>query len=155
AALPDDVRAIAQQNLDAGKDLQAPDLVEPRPGFPDWTIATPPPADVLRSYYREAEQQFHISWAYLAAIHFVETRMGRIHGNSTAGAQGPMQFTPSTWAAYGGGGNINDNHDAIIAAARYLAAAGGPSNMDRALFAYNHSNNYVAAIKLYAQVMLA
>jgi membrane-bound lytic murein transglycosylase B len=85
----------------------------------------------------------------------VESKTGRIHGNSPAGATGPMQFDPVTFAAYGKGGNINDNHDAILAAARYLADSGGPANMDKALFAYNHDNGYVAAVKGYAQVMLA
>jgi membrane-bound lytic murein transglycosylase B len=81
--------------------------------------------------------------------------MGRIHGNSSAGAQGPMQFIPSTWAAYGAGGDIDSDHDAILAAGRFLAATGGPSDMDRALFAYNHSQAYVAAVEAYARVMLA
>ncbi len=79
--------------------------------------------------------------------------MGRIRGNSTAGAQGPMQFIPSTWAAYGAGGDVNDNHDAIMAAGRYLKASGGAPNIDRALFSYNPSNHYVTAIKAYASVM--
>ncbi len=34
-------------------------------------------------------------WYYLAAINLIETRMGRIDGLSTAGAQGPMQFLPA------------------------------------------------------------
>ena len=37
----------------------------------------------------------------------VETRFGRVNGASTAGAQGPMQFLPSTFAAYGNGGDIH------------------------------------------------
>lgn len=153
AALPDDVRTVVQANLDAGGALQV--LTDPQPQLPDWTILAPPPAVELLGYYQEAERTFGISWAYLAAIHFVETRMGRIHGNSSAGAQGPMQFIPSTWAAYGDGGDVQDNHDAIQGAARYLAASGGPRDMARALYAYNPSTRYVTAIDGYAQLMLA
>jgi membrane-bound lytic murein transglycosylase B len=65
-----------------------------------------------------------------------------------------MQFIPSTWAAYGRGGDIDDDHDAILAAGRFLAANGGPADMDRALFAYNRSHAYVAAVDDYARVML-
>ncbi len=65
-----------------------------------------------------------------------------------------MQFIPSTWAVYGEG-DINDDHDAIRAAARYLKAAGGPGNMDKAIFAYNPSDAYVTAIQRYAGVIMA
>jgi membrane-bound lytic murein transglycosylase MltF len=93
-------------------------------------------------------------WEYLAAIHLVETRMGRIHGTSTAGAQGPMQFIPETWEIYGAG-DIYDDRDAIRAAARYLADRGAPGVMPQALFSYNNDNRYVAAIESYAQVLRA
>ena len=80
--------------------------------------------------------------------------MGRIHSPSTAGAVGPMQFLPATWAAYGHG-DIHNDHDAIQAAARYLKANGAPAAMDRALFRYNPSQHYVRAVTAYAQVLLA
>ena len=51
----------------------------------------PPPARLL-AYYRAAEARFGVGWAYLAAINFIETSMGRVRGTSVAGAQGPMQF---------------------------------------------------------------
>ncbi len=153
AALPPDVAPWVQANLDASAALSR--LTPPQTELPDWTILTPPPADVLRGYYAEAEQQSGIPWAYFASIHFLETRMGRIRGNSTAGAQGPMQFIPSSWAAHGNGGDVNDNRDAILAAARYLKVAGGPGDMDKAIFAYNHDSGYVRAVQAYAQNMLA
>ena len=53
-----------------------------------------------------------MDWEVLAAIMLVETRMGRIHSRSSAGAQGPMQFLPATWEAYGLGGDVHDAHDA-------------------------------------------
>jgi len=153
AALPSDVAPWVQANLDASAALSK--LTPAQTELPDWSILTPPPADTLRGYYAEAEQQSGIPWAYLAAIHFLETRTGRIRGNSTAGAQGPMQFIPSSWAAYGNGGDVNDNRDAILAAGRYLKAAGGPADMDKAIFAYNHDSGYVTAVKAYAHNMLA
>lgn len=119
------------------------------PTLPAWEIADPEPAAALVSYYREAEQLTGIGWNYLAAINLQETRMGRIRGTSTAGAQGPMQFLPSTWASCCTG-DIHDPHDAIIGAARYLAASGGPSNMAKALNQYNPSKPYVAAVTAYA-----
>jgi hypothetical protein len=53
AVLPDDVRTVTQSNLDAGRGLQV--LVEAQPGFPDWTIMSPPPADQLRLTARAAQ----------------------------------------------------------------------------------------------------
>jgi membrane-bound lytic murein transglycosylase B len=94
-----------------------------------------------------------VHWTYLAAINLVETRMGRIRGVSSAGAQGPMQFLPSTWDIYGAGGDINDPRDAIHAAARLLRANGAPGDMANALWHYNPSDSYVGAVSEYAAIM--
>jgi membrane-bound lytic murein transglycosylase B len=65
-----------------------------------------------------------------------------------------MQFLPSTWNERGiGKGDIDDPHDAIQAAARYLVRRGGPADMDKALHGYNRSPNYVRAVSLYAEIM--
>ena len=109
------------------------------------------PADVLRRHYRAAQRRFGVHWSVLAAINLVETGYNRIRSNSTAGAQGPMQFIPSTWRAYGMGGNIHRPRDAIMGAANYLKASGAPGDYDRALYAYNHSSLYVKAVKRYAR----
>ena len=152
-ALPEKTRAAVTGSLDAGKQLRL--LSGPVPkSLPDWKIVAPASIEDLLGFYKEAEAEFGIPWYYLASIHLVETRMGRIRGLSSAGAQGPMQFIPSTWARYGSG-DINSDHDSILAAARYLKAAGAPDDMPRALFAYNHSQAYVNALTLYAEVMKA
>jgi len=151
AALPDAQRETVKLSLEAGKQLRS--LTGPIPTrLPDWRIVEAAPIDELLAYYKEAQDVFGIDWQYLASIHLVETRMGRIRGLSSAGAQGPMQFMPGTWAMYGKG-DVNDNHDAILAAARYLKAAGAPGNMQKALFAYNHSQFYVNALIDYADAM--
>jgi membrane-bound lytic murein transglycosylase B len=151
AALPPDVRAVATANLDATADLRA--TVIPRTDLPTaWRIVAPAPLDDLLRYYHDADAEFGVPWSYLAAIHLVETRMGRIRGTSVAGAQGPMQFMPGTWAAYGEG-DVNSDRDAIRAAARYLRANGAPANMANALFRYNNSQRYVRAVTAYAEVM--
>jgi len=147
--LPEWLRPIAQANVDAGAELRA--MTTPKTDLPPWRILTPPAPEELERYYHQAEEATHVPWAYLAAVHLVETRMGRIRGTSTAGAQGPMQFLPGTWARWGGGGDINDPHDAIMAAGRYLAASGAPGDLHKALYAYNHSEHYVRAVTLYAQ----
>jgi Transglycosylase SLT domain len=153
--LPAEVQPIVTANERAGRDLEALGRQGPRPGhLPDWHIVSPPPVEVLRSYYAEAEAATGIPWAYFASIHLVETRLGRIRGTSSAGAQGPMQFIPETWARYGQG-DINDNHDAILAAARLLQANGAPGDLGRALFRYNNSEQYVDAVQAYAQLMLS
>jgi soluble lytic murein transglycosylase-like protein len=153
AALPPEVVTAATANMDATADLRA--TVVPGPDLPTaWKIVDPAPLADLARYYREAEAEFGVPWAYLAAIHLVETRMGRIRGTSVAGAQGPMQFLPGTWAAYGEG-DINSDRDSIRAAARYLRANGAPGRMADALFRYNRSQRYVRAVTAYAEVMRA
>ena len=106
--------------------------------FPHWRIVSPPPPRRLLVYFRRAAARYRLAWQYLAAIELVETRMGRIHGLSPAGAKGPMQFMPATWAEYGDG-NINSQHDSIMAAARFLAANGARGNIAGALLHYNPS----------------
>jgi len=122
--------------------------------LPPWRIVAPPPADELRAYYEEAEAATGVHWSYLAAINLVETRMGRISGVSSAGAQGPMQFMPATWAEWGQG-DVHDHRDAIMAAGRYLRWGGMPGDVNGALFRYNRDMRYVDAIRTYAEQMQA
>jgi hypothetical protein len=153
AALPADLVDVVTTHLEARRDLAA---MHPNPSdkVPAWEIRAPEPVDALLTYYREAEAATGIEWEYLAAINLVETGFGRIHGLSVAGAQGPMQFLPTTWDERGiGEGDINDPHDAIQAAARYLVRRGGPGDMERALRGYNNSPNYVRAVMRYADLM--
>lgn len=144
--------AEARANVTAGQKLAS--LV--RPVEPPVTFRTrrPQPAGVLLRHYKKAERRFGVAWEVLAAINSVETRFGRIKSPSYAGAQGPMQFIPSTWAAYGLGGNVHDPHDAIMGAANYLRASGAPDDYGAALFAYNRADAYVDAIWLYAKQIM-
>ena len=154
ARLPAHLRAPARANANAVADLVAMITPLPAGSRPGWRIVAPAPAHELLGFYREAGAEYGIGWEYLAAIHLVETRLGRIRGTSSAGAQGPMQFMPGTWAQYGEG-DVDDDRDAIRAAARYLKAMGGPADMDRALRRYNDSARYVRAIQAHAAVLRA
>jgi soluble lytic murein transglycosylase-like protein len=150
AAVSPSVRPAIQANLGAAQ--QIGDLNGISTGVPHWKIIAPPAPETLLSYYQQAEQTYGVAWQYLAAINLIETNMGRIQGLSSAGAQGPMQFMPSTWAYYGHG-DVNNPQDAIMAAGRYLHAHGAPQDMTRAVYAYNPSMLYVRAVQLYAQQM--
>jgi membrane-bound lytic murein transglycosylase B len=120
------------------------------------------PAGYLR-LYRHASARHRISWPVLAAIGKVESDHGRASlpgvrsGSNWAGACGPMQLgcvphskAGNAWARYGHG-NVYDPAQAIPAAARYLVDHGARHNLDRALFAYNHSWSYVAKVKQLAR----
>jgi membrane-bound lytic murein transglycosylase B len=149
--IPASLQATYDRNVDARRQLTA--LAETRDTVPAWRIVSPAPPDELLGYYRAAEAAFGVGWNYLAAINLVETRFGSVNGVSTAGAQGPMQFMPSTFAAYGDGGDIHSARDSIMAAGRYLAANGFVSDPDHALFRYNNADEYVRAINDYAAVL--
>jgi membrane-bound lytic murein transglycosylase B len=119
-------------------------------------------ADIPPSYlrlYRQAAIRNRIPWSVLAAIGKVESDHGRVRlpgvrsGSNWAGACGPMQIgcvphskAGNAWARYGHG-RPHDPANAIPAAARYLVDHGARRNLDRALYAYNHSWSYVARVK--------
>jgi soluble lytic murein transglycosylase-like protein len=151
SGIPQDIRRAADLNIAATANLWLWDSTGVTE-LPAWRIVPAPSVHDLMTYYKEAEAEFGVPWFYLAAINLVETRMGRIRGDSYAGAQGPMQFMPATWDAYGAG-DINDPRDAILGAGRYLRATGAPENMDRAIWWYNHDHEYVDAVQKYAEVM--
>ena len=120
---------------------------------PHYTLpyANAAPLSNLRSFYLDAQRRYGVDASYLAAINFIESKFGRVNGPSSAGAVGPMQFLPSTWTEYGQGGNINDPHDAILAAARYLQHNGAPYDMRNAIWHYNNSFDYVDSVEAFAR----
>ncbi len=149
--IPPELIDAYDRHVDARRQLAA--MAHVRDTLPAWRIDPPPPADELLGYYHEAEAATGVGWNYLAAINLIETRLGSIVGLSTAGADGPMQFLPSTFAAYGEGGDIRSPRDAILAAGRYLAANSFGSDPYHAIYRYNHDERYVAAVKDYAAVI--
>jgi murein DD-endopeptidase MepM/ murein hydrolase activator NlpD len=107
------------------------------------------PFTTLSGLWRQAGAAYGIPWEVLAAINKIESNFGRNMGPSSAGAIGWMQFMPSTWERWGTdatGDGVADPwnaEDAIYSAARYLAAAGGRSDLYRGVYAYNHAHWYV------------
>jgi hypothetical protein len=117
------------------------------------------PTSYLDLYRRAAGTCPGLPWTVLAGIGTVETANGADVHRSTKGAEGPMQFLPSTWVRYGidadgdGVANIMDPTDAVFSAARYLCAAGasrGTTGIDQAVFSYNHAWWYVREVLLLA-----
>lgn len=101
--------------------------------------------------YLDVQAKTGTPWQILAAVHRIETgQRGDTAITSYAGAQGPMQFMPATFRAYGQDGDgdgdrtITDLEDAMLSAGNYLAANGAAKgNYRNALYRYNHSNSYV------------
>ena len=104
--------------------------------------------------FKESAAQYcpGLPWTVLAAIGEIESGDGANDGPSSAGALGPMQFMPSTWAIWGitgfgppGSPDIMNPLDAVPSAARLLCASGGGSSatLAGAIFAYNHATWYV------------
>ena len=151
--IPPSLLEVYDRNVDASRQLAA--MAHVKDTLPACRINAPAPAEELLGDYHEAESASGVGWNYLAAINLIETRFGSIEGVSTAGAQGPMQFLPSTFAAYGAGGDINSPHDSIMAAGRYLAANGFANDRDHAIYRYNNANEYVRAVNDYAAVLAA
>ncbi len=124
-----------------------------------------PPA-LLALYQQAAGDCPGLDWSILAGIGKVETDHGRstlpgVHsGENFAGAAGLMQFLEPTFEAVAsrhrlpaGGASppsrYNDS-DAVNAAAFYLCDSGAPADLHRAIFTYNHSEDYVAQVLTWA-----
>jgi membrane-bound lytic murein transglycosylase B len=152
ARLPREARGEGRDTVLGQRYLAAIPRARRRPRV---RVASAAPAAALRRDYGAAQGRFGVHWSVLASINLVESAFGRVRSASEAGARGPMQFLPSTWRRYGMGGDIDDPRDAILAAANYLRAAGAARDLDRALFAYNHSTPYVRAIRRFAGRMRA
>jgi membrane-bound lytic murein transglycosylase B len=129
-----------------------PQLVRPRQSR---RFLSSEPVDALLGYYQAAGAASGIDWTHLAAINYIESDFGRTLGPSAAGALGPMQFLPSTWAEVGGGGDIMSPHDSIFGAARFLRRAGAPGDYHAAIFSYNNDNDYVEGVQRLAAAIRA
>jgi hypothetical protein len=126
------------------------------PGFFIESFRNPP---FLLPIFQAAGTGYGVPWQVLAAINEVETDYGRDLNVSSAGAEGWMQFLPSSWESYGvdaNGDGFKDPYnpaDAIFAAARYLRAAGAATDVRGAVFSYNHSQAYVESVMLRAKLL--
>ena len=120
----------------------------------DTNVSAGRPTSYLQLFKASAAQYCPgLSWTVLAAIGQIESGDGQNAGPSTAGALGPMQFLPSTWAAWGidgfgdtGPPDIMNPFDAVPSAARMLCADGaeaGGQGLRQAIFDYNHADWYV------------
>ncbi len=125
------------------------------------------PVTMLTLYQQAAATCPGLPWTILAAIGTIESDNGQsnlpgVHsGANPAGAEGPLQFEPATFAAYdepippdgADPPSPYDPTDAVYAAARLLCANGGAGGADvsGAIFDYNHSSSYVAQVLALAQ----
>lgn len=156
ALIPADLLLRVQAEITAMRQIRRT-IGGKRRSLPAWDIEPALPAATLRTHYDVAAAEFSVPWEVLAGIHFVETRMGRLRGTSGAGAKGPMQFIPETWATFGEG-DINDSQDAIRAAARHLSHFGmttdiGATTTYKALLHYNPSDAYARSVIAWATLL--
>ena len=143
----------------AGSTLLSSDVV------PSSQAVSAIPAAYLQTFEAAAATCPGLPWTVLAGIGRAETDFGADTQTSSAGAVGPMQFLPTTFAAYdtpvppGGASPPSplDPTDAIYAAARDLCANGakGGTDIPGAIYAYNHSQAYVAEVLSYAAAYAA
>ena len=138
AALPSADVPNSERSMRLPDDFTTPPAFRQQLSFP-----------TLQGLWQRAGAAYGIPWQVLASINRIESNFGQNMGPSSAGAVGWMQFMPSTWLRWGmdgDGDGVSDPwnpDDAVFSAARYLAAAGGATDLPRAIFAYNHAQWYV------------
>ncbi len=148
--------------LAAGAGAGVTSLLGGGDAIPSVTATDDIPPAMLTLYQEAATTCPGLPWTVLAAIGTVESDNGQstlpgVHsGANSAGAEGPMQFEPATFAAYDepvppGGAkppSPYDAVDAVYAAARDLCANGATdgTNLSAAIFDYNHSDTYVSEV---------
>jgi hypothetical protein len=126
-------------------------------GVPNFVIDSFEIPPFLLPIYQACGTEYGVPWEVLASINKIETAFGTNLNVSSAGAEGWMQFLPSSWERYGldaNGDGRKDPYnpvDAICAAAHYLKLAGADHNLYQAIFAYNHADWYVQEVLLYAR----
>jgi Transglycosylase SLT domain len=116
--------------------------------------ARPAPEAYQDLYVRAAQTCAGMTPALLSAVGQVESGHGINVGPSSAGALGPMQFLPGTFAEFGvdgdrdGDKDVFDPADAVFSAAKFLCGGGGGDRaaVSRALFRYNHAQWYVTLV---------
>jgi cell wall-associated NlpC family hydrolase len=122
------------------------------------------PPQYLIWYMDAAQTCPGLPWSVLAGIGTVESDNGQsrlpgVHsGANFAGAEGPMQFEPATFARYAAGPDQPlspyDPADAIYTAAAMLCASGARggtgTGIENAVFAYNHAQWYVSEVMSWA-----
>ena len=149
-------KAVSPSTLTPALPLNLRSAIGGVPSFFIESFQVPP---FLMPIFQAAGTAYGVPWQVLAAINEVETDYGRDLSVSSAGAEGWMQFLPSSWAQYAvdaNGDGYKDPYnpaDAIFTAARYLRAAGGDSDIKAAVFSYNHSQAYVESVMLRAQLL--
>ncbi len=97
-----------------------------------------------------------LDWSVLAGLEKVESDFGRnprMYTPHDGGIVGLVQMQPGNWAVFAPpGGNPFDPQDALSAAAKYLCAHGAAQDIRRALFAYNHDQQYVGQVLGWAEI---
>jgi Transglycosylase SLT domain len=124
------------------------------------------PPSYLTLYMDAAQTCPGLPWNVLAGIGEVESDHGQStapgvrSGANYAGAEGPMQFEPTTFAQFAVNAHpaarltLYNPADAIYTAAAMLcasgAASGTPAGIRQAIFAYNHSPAYIRQVLSWA-----